>query len=205
MKKSCNETNNEKSIISFDNEIYFYDEINRENILKLKTLIEDINRELDFSNVPEKWHKRLFRKIFKRFIGEYSPIKYILLHIYSYGGDVDSSINAHDYIENNRYPIVTIAEGNCCSGATIMHQAGYERIINKNAVYLIHQIRGIISGTHEEIKDQLYNWEISNKTLVGIYMKKSKIDEEYVKMLLDNEREIDAETALDLGLVDKIY
>jgi len=200
MKKILNlEKNNEKSIVSSGNDVYFYDEINRENVLRLRLIIESINKDFDNFVFSRGMFKRLYDRITNKIYG-----LYINLHIHSYGGDVDSSLNVADFIETNRYPIVTIAEGDVASGATLMHQAGYERWMNNNCFYLIHQIRGGMGGNHKEMEDQMKNWKLFEKAIVNFYTKRSRLDEEFVKMMLDNEQVIDSETALDYGLVDRI-
>ena len=187
-------------ICSSNNHVYFYDEIDRDNVLKLRKLIEEINQSFDMQFVGGKWWKKLFDRGAKNDVTQ--PC--IFLHIHSYGGDVDASVNAFDFIESNRYPILTIAEGSCCSGATIMLMAGWARAMQKSTALLIHQIRGGMYGTHSEIKDQIHNWDLSNKTLMNIYLERSNLTEKQLKKMFKNEREIDAYTALELGLIDEI-
>ena len=186
-----------ETVSSEGNHIYYYDEISRENIMKLRKLIEKINQSFD------KRENNLFRRLFK-FIFRRNDVPYIFIHIHSYGGSVDASVNIYDFIANNRYPVITIAEGACASGATILLQAGHHRAVQKNTNILIHQIRGWMVGTHNEISDQMHNWNLSEQSLIDIYTSRSELDEDLIREMLDDEKEITSLEALEYGLVDEV-
>lgn len=187
-----------ETISANNNHIYFYDEITRENILKLRNLIEKINRNFDVMQ------DSLVNKIMNFILRRKPEYPQIILHIHSYGGCVDSSVNIYDFIITNRYAVITIAEGACCSGATVLLQAGHHRVMQKNTTLLIHQIRGWMSGTHNEIIDELENWNLKNESLVEIYSSRSYLEKEIIEEMLENEKDITSDEALEFGLVDEI-
>jgi ATP-dependent protease ClpP protease subunit len=199
-KRKCGEPiDNEKTIFNEGSHIYFYDEVSRENILRLRILINEVNNLLDSLRPISTFFDKLFRRTPK----DYSPS--IKLHINSYGGSVDASVNIIDVIEMNRYPITTIAEGYVASAAADIFLAGHKRHIQKSTLLLIHQMRGHMLGTQSDIKDEMYNWELVDNMMIDLYMRKSdNLNEEQAAALMEDEKALTAEDALTLGLVDKI-
>ena len=172
-----------------DNRIYFYSEIEREDILRL-------NRELrDISN-----------RMVTRCINEGIDVENqrIWLHINSYGGGIFTGLSAMDEILRCKVPVYTIIDGCCASAATFLSVAGKKRFINENAFILIHQISSIFWGKYNEFQDEKQNLDKLMSVIKNIYTKYTKIPEKDLDELLKHDLWYNAKEAIEFGLVDEI-
>ena len=207
----CGDDDDDKteSIYSSGNHIYFYDDISRKNILKLKKLINEINNKFnkelknDDPVIKESFWQRLFKR--KEVTEECEEEeKQIILHIHSYGGEVPAGFNAMDMITYNEWPIVTIGEGMVASAAVDMLVAGHGRYLQESTLVLIHQISGAIFGKSSEVNDGVYNWNLWDELMYDAYTKRTNMTKEELIKLMSNEKAITAKEALDFGIVDGI-
>tara|TARA_R110000824_G_scaffold159184_3_gene333407 strand:+ start:2394 stop:3029 length:636 start_codon:yes stop_codon:yes gene_type:complete len=172
----------------YNNDIYFYAEVNRANNLALnKKIVETANKYSNISNTLNL-----------------QPSIPINLHINSYGGSVFAGFSSVDYILQSKIPVTTIIDGCAASAATIMSVVGSHRKINKNAFMLVHQLSSGMWGKYEELKDDMKNSEILMKRLREIYEERTKIPSKKLNELLKHDLWWDAETCLKYGLVDEI-
>ena len=123
-----------------DNHIYFYADVDQSNILQLNLSLKELEKEiLSYSS---------------KFNSE--PAK-IYLHINSPGGDLYSALSAVDTILNLKVKVVSIIEGFAASAATIISVVASERIIQKHAYMLIHQLSSGFWGKYQEFEDEAKN------------------------------------------------
>lgn len=178
----------EYNISVVHNKIYFYEEINNKTILKLTTHIEMLTKALlkmqsDFSmKKPPK----------------------IFLHIQSYGGDVFAGLSGMSTIENNTVPIITIVDGFVASAATLLFLGGTTRQMQKNAHFLIHQVRGEFWGKHEDLKDEYKNSKSLMKIIKRIYKSKSNLDTKTINQIISKERYLSVDECLQYELIDEV-
>ena len=186
--QSALEQADEFNITVIKNKIYFYEEINDKTILSLITKIEMMNTRLLQMKVD---------------YGLSKPPK-IYLHIQSYGGDVFAGLSALSKIENNEVPIVTIVDGFVASAATLVFLGGKKRQMQRNAHFLIHQVRGEFWGKHDELKDEYKNSKSLMKIIKKIYKNKSNLDTKTINAIISKERYLNAEECKQYELVDEI-
>lgn len=170
------------------NKIYFYEEINDKTVLNLITKIETLNTKLSQMKVDYGLSK--------------SPKIY--LHIQSYGGDVFAGLSAMSKIENNCIPIVTIVDGFVASAATLVFLGGKKRQMQRNAHFLIHQVRGEFWGKHEELKDEYKNSKSLMKIIKRIYKTKSNLDTKTINHIISKERYLNVDECMQYELIDEI-
>ena len=134
------------------------------------------------------------------------PIKPITVIINSQGGSADSGFGIYDMLKFVKPPIITITAGLCASAAIIIFLAGdkNKRYSLPNSRFLIHQPSTSAVGPASDleitanqilkIRDQ-FNLIIANET-----------GQTLEKVTKDANRDfwLDAEKALDYGLVSKI-
>jgi ATP-dependent protease ClpP protease subunit len=79
--------------------------------------------------------------------------------INSEGGEVETGFQIYDYLKSLNIPVTTVADGMCCSIATVIFMAGSKRIVKDSSVFMIHLPWGQTMGTAEEIAlyDRLKN------------------------------------------------
>lgn len=120
------------------------------------------------------------------------------------GGDIYQGLAIYDVLTGSTCHITTIAVGHCMSMGTIVLQGGDTRKSYPNTSFLIHE--GYAGGQNsiskfiaeaEEVK-RLY------EKLVDIYKKNLKTTKANVKKLVSVESYLDAQQALNLGLIDEI-
>lgn len=138
-----------------------------------------------------------------------SKAKTITVNINSLGGSVNHGIAIHDALATHKAKIVTNVGGMTASAATIIAQAGDERRISDNALYLIHQPWSIFVSNVSELEQNLEDMRTINDRLIMIYTKRSGKKESEIRDLMEesngNGKWLDADDALKFGLVDEKY
>ena len=169
-------------------EIYYYGDIDRENIL-------------EFTEAFKKLEIDLLKKSIE--LPGYSPI--IRIHICSDGGDVFAGMSAMDTLKQSRVKIETIAEGTCCSAATFMLLGGSHRMMGRHAHVLIHQISsGGFFGKYRDLKDEMGTCKKLMKSLKSLYKAETKIPKSKFKELMSRDVYLDSRECLMYGIVHAI-
>jgi ATP-dependent protease ClpP protease subunit len=108
-------------------------------------------------------------------------------------------------IRRQGVPVVTRASGLVASMATILLQAGDERIADKNVQILVHELSSSTGGKISGIKDEAAMMDRLNKRLLGILSERSSLTAKQIENRA-NRKEwwIDADEALKLGFVDRV-
>ena len=166
------------NISTHGNEIYYYEDIYKEQILDLIHQIKNLTNELQYQSLRYN----------------FEPI--INLHIYSGGGDAFMGLSIYDFIKNNKVPIHTYINGNIASAATFMFLAGKKRFMTPTSTVLIHQISTCFWGKFEDLKDECKNTTELMKIVKDLYsqnttMKKKQLDELIKRELFLNYTECD--------------
>ena len=159
------------NIITKGNEIYFYEDVEKEQILQLISSIKDLSYNLKLES----------------FKYGFQPV--IHLHLYSNGGDAFMGLSAYDFIRNSDIPIYTYIDGMIASAATFIYLAGHCRFMTENGTVLIHQISTNFWGKFEDLKDECHNTTELMKIVKRIYshhttMKKKHLDQIIKRELL---------------------
>jgi len=171
-----------------NNRIYFYSDIDRDNILKLnKSLME-----LDSSHVSSA------------LINKDETFRPIYLHINSYGGYIFDGLAASDQIEMTHCPVYTVVDGICASAATFLSLKGSKRYIKPNSFMLIHQLSSAMWGRYDEFIDEMKNLEKLMEIIRGIYLKNTKLKPAKLDEILSHDLYFDAKECVKYGLVDEI-
>ena len=171
-----------------NNRVYFYEDINEKSILKLTSTLDKLSSHL--INLKNDYSLSKTPKIY--------------LHIQSYGGDVFSGLSGMNSIENNKVPVVTIVDGFVASAATLLFLGGKRRRMQKNAHFLIHQVRGEFWGKHDELKDEYKNSKNLMRIIKQIYKAKSNMDSNAISTIIVKERYMNADECLKYELIDEI-
>ena len=163
-----NENNDEEknkfNITTHGNEIYYYEDIYKEQILELIQQIKNLTSELQYQSLCYNFEPN------------------INLHIYSDGGDAFMGLSIYDFIKRNKIPIHTYINGNIASAATFMYLAGTKRFMSPTSTVLIHQISTTFWGKFEDLKDECKNTTELMKIVKDLYsentlMKKKQLDD----------------------------
>lgn len=167
------------NVVRRGNEVYFYEEVTSESILKLNVLLKIMERDV------------------------HGPI---VLYINSPGGDVFAGLSAMDHILSLRVPVHTVADGLCCSAATFLFLAGEKRFIKPHAHLLIHQISQESDWVRfEDMKDELRNLEKLMNRVLDIYRETTCLPESKLKRMMKRDMYMDSEECIRYCVADELF
>lgn len=154
-------------------------------------------------DVIDKWWGENLPKI-KELITAEKPTS-INLHIVNCpGGDVGEALAIKGFIRDYNAPVKTIITGFVASAATIVAMAGDEVIMKEDALWLVHNASTGVWGNKEEIKKVVDDLETVDNLIASIYTKKTGMDKTEVVNLMNENKWITAEEALNFGFITKI-
>src|SRR5262245_26436387 len=165
------------TVETVDNHIYFYADVNSDRCLALVRTV----RETDAQLRSEYLSRGL----------EGQPQTPIWLHIHSYGGDLFTGFSVTDQLTTIKTPIYSVVEGVCASAATLISMSCTRRYILPRSFMLVHQLSGLMWGTHEEFKDELGLQEKAMEQLVEFYASRSKVSQKEIRTMLKRDFWVD--------------
>lgn len=180
------------TVETIDNHVYFYSEVDTDRCLDLIRQIRMVDDRL----VNERASREL-------------PDEHrvpIWLHINSGGGDGFTGRAVADQLKRIQSPIWTIVEGYCASAATFISMVGTRRFILPSSFMLIHQASSWKFGsfTYTEMQDEMALFDKFMEGVTAFYVDRSKMTLEQVKEALKRDTWMNAQEALENGLVDEI-
>ena len=132
--------------------------------------------------------------------------KELVLNISSLGGSVNDAIQIHDFLASYPNNVTAKISGLTASSATIIAMAAKEILMSENSLFLIHNVwTPATSGNAEQLEKEADSLRQIDDILINIYKKKTKKQKNTIARLMAEERWLDAEEALKLGFIDKIY
>jgi ATP-dependent Clp protease protease subunit len=170
-----------------ENKIYFYADIDRQNILKLNRTIDTLNNDL--------LHKSIITS---------NKVAEIYLYINSFGGHIFDAFSTLDTVMNSKIPIYTVIDGCAASAATLISVVGQKRFIKPHSHFLIHQLSSVMWGKHEEFIDELQNQIRFMSMIKTIYKEHTNLPMKKLDEILKHDLWFDANDALKFGLADEI-
>tara|TARA_X000000368_G_C22837268_1_gene626009 strand:+ start:167 stop:787 length:621 start_codon:yes stop_codon:yes gene_type:complete len=182
-EEEVDEISSEPKIKSVGNKIYFYDDVESDNVLELKNCICELNNTLITESMKY----------------DFDPV--IHLHIYSYGGDVFMGLSMYDFIKENKIPIYTYIDGMIASSATFIFLAGKRRFMSENAMVLIHQISTSFWGKFEDLKDEYSNSQKIMDIVKRIYKKNTTMSKNQMKNILQRELYLNYEACKEIQFI----
>lgn len=184
------EIGSKTTIETIDNHIYFYADVDSDFCLRLIRAIREKDAELRAEHLSRGM--------------EGMPLTPIWLHIHSYGGSLFTAFSISDQLKMIKSPVYSVIEGICASAATLLAMSCEKRFILPSSYMLIHQLSGLMWGTHEQFKDEL---NLQNKLmdrLVEFYVSHSEVTAEQIRGMLTRDYWLDAQECVRLKLVDGI-
>jgi ATP-dependent Clp endopeptidase proteolytic subunit ClpP len=129
------------------------------------------------------------------------------LFITSPGGMIMPGISLFNFLRrlSQRRSLVTIASGFCASMATVIHQAGTERLIERGTSYLIHDASGSAYGDVSSLRDQAEWMDRINRDLHTFLSERSTLSvEEIAERSKRRDWTLTAEEAIEFGFADRM-
>lgn len=185
------------SIYQISNHVWFYSELNFYTSITLNKILTQMRLDL----IESMLHS-----------GLQNPT--IFLHLNSIGGEIYSSfssLNTILNIKNGMEPlpqisikIVGINEGIVASGASLLYVVCDERVMFENSVILIHGSKGVTEGKVSSMEEYILNTKKLEDRMKEIYLRHTKMTEEFIERKFLTENLFTAKECLDLGICDKI-
>lgn len=125
----------------------------------------------------------------------------VLVRIHSMGGSVTDGLAIYNIIKSSGLNVTTQIDGVAASMASVIALAGDVRRASKDVVVMIHNASGGARGTADELRKAADAVEIHNDVLVGIYAERTALDEDTVRVLMDDETYMTGSTALEHGFL----
>lgn len=124
--------------------------------------------------------------------------------INSNGGDVFQGIAIGNLLKSNRAKINVVISGIAASAASIIAMAGDTIKIYPNAQMMIHRASTWCEGNVDDFRTTADQLESIDKSVKASYKARFTGSDEELENVLVSETFMDAETALNYGLVDEI-
>lgn len=131
----------------------------------------------------------------------------LTVRISSYGGDCDAGETIYNLLKNSGKKITIEIVGQCYSIATVIAMAGDSIKIAENGRMMIHQAWvPYTQGNADQLRETADELERRSQDIFNYYLDrpKCKENEDKLREYFDEEKEIDAETAIELGLCDSL-
>ena len=125
----------------------------------------------------------------------------------SYGGDVTEGIAVYNLLRASR-PLNIVISGIAASIASVIAMAGDRVSMYSNSTLFIHHAWTWADGNAADMKQRLEELEAADRVLIDAYMRKTGRTEDEIRAVMDGPNgdgsSIDADRALELGLIDEI-
>lgn len=137
---------------------------------------------------------------------DYLPetIENINVYINSYGGEVAEGLAIYNALKRQKAKVTTYCDGFACSIASVIFMAGDERVMSNASLLMIHNAWSYAQGNANDFRKQADDLDIITQASINAYMNNINITEEELKEMLDNEKWIECNEALEKGFITTI-
>lgn len=125
------------------------------------------------------------------------------LRINSGGGDVFDGLTIYNRLKQFDGEVTVYIDGLAASIASIIALAGDKIIMGEGALYMVHLPWTFAMGNRMELDNTVQRLMDVEEQMVGIYAKRSGMDRNEIKALLEDETWMDADQAIENGFVDE--
>lgn len=129
--------------------------------------------------------------------------KPVTIKINSGGGDVFAGCEIYNELKNYSGDVTIEIQGLCASIASVIAMAG-KCIMSPLGEIMIHNVSTSTSGDYRDMEHSVEVLKKANKTVANAYILKTGMTEDEAYSLMDKETWLNADEALELGLIDEI-
>lgn len=141
----------------------------------------------------------------KSFAAQLKDVKGSLsVHINSAGGDVFDGIAIGNAIRAHKGPVSTVTEGLAASIASVIAQAGQERVMQPGSMMMIHDAFGLCVGNAAEMAKMADTLGQVSDNLAEIYASRAGGSQQTWRDSMREETWYTAEEAVSAGLADRV-
>ena len=135
-----------------------------------------------------------------------SSKKPIHMYINSPGGVVTSGLAIYDTMQYIMAPVSTWVVGQACSMASLLLTAGEPGMRHSlpNSRIMIHQPSGGVQGQATDIHIHAQEILLLKRRINGLYAKHSGLEVSRIEDMMERDKFLSPDEALELGLIDKV-
>lgn len=126
------------------------------------------------------------------------------VHINSAGGDVFDGIAISSAIRAHKGRVTTVVDGLAASIASVIAQAGQDRIVQPGGMLMVHDAFGLCVGDAGEMVAMAETLDKVSDNIAGIYASRSGRDQAFWRDTMKSETWFTAEDAVAAGLADRV-
>lgn len=131
-------------------------------------------------------------------------IENINVYINSYGGEVAEGLAIYNALKRQKAKVTTYCDGFACSIASVIFMAGDERIMSNASLLMIHNAWSYAQGNANDFRKQADDLDTITQASINAYMSNVNISEEELKAMLDSEKWLECNEALEKGFITAI-
>ena len=142
----------------------------------------------------------------KQFSADLKKLKgqHIDLRINSVGGSVIEGAAIFNALKRHKGGLTVHIDGLAASMASVIAMTGEETRIAENALLMIHNPWSMTMGDAADLRKEADVLDKLKATLVNAYVRKTGQPRAAIEQMMDDEKWMDAQEALELGFVDEI-
>jgi len=133
------------------------------------------------------------------------PIYFVLS---TYGGSIDEAAGAYDVMKFLKAPVYTIGIGKIMSAGILLLAAGAKghRVVGPTSRLMLHPISGGVSGTVFDVLNETEEMTRLQDNFEKTLSKETKMSKKDIHEIMKKGHDyyIDAEKAIELGIIDKV-
>jgi ATP-dependent protease ClpP protease subunit len=128
----------------------------------------------------------------------------IQVRINSPGGNIFDGITIHNMLARHKAEKIVTVDGIAASIASLIAMAGDQIIMPENAMMMIHNPEGVVIGTSKEMRDLAAALDRARDGMVATYARRSGLEHDEVKAIMNEETWLTADEAVDRGFADAV-
>lgn len=132
-------------------------------------------------------------------LDELSDVDTINVNINSYGGEVAEGLAIYNALKRHKARIVTRCDGFACSIASVIFMAGDDRVMNEASLLMIHNAWTWAKGNAAELRKQAEDLDTITQASKNAYLASVTIAEDELSALMDAEKWVTPQEALEWG------
>lgn len=179
----------QSNIRGINNKIFYYADVDEGNVMELNRGLYELDMHLQNA-------KNIFSD------DGFSPV--IHLHLNTYGGSIFAAFAVVDAIHAMKSKVYTYVDGCVASAGTLISTVGDKRFIGSHGHVLIHQLSSGVYGKYSEMEDEMTTCTNLMKLMKDFYKKHTKLPMKKLDELMKRDIWLNADEALQFGIVDEI-
>jgi ATP-dependent Clp endopeptidase proteolytic subunit ClpP len=128
----------------------------------------------------------------------------ITVRVNSPGGSVFGGIAIYNALRTHKAKVTVLVDSIAASVASVIAQAGDERVMVQHSQMMIHEAQGLALGSGTEIREYADLLDTQTDLIANIYAERSGKSERVFRSLMEAETWFTAEDAVAEGLADSV-